>query len=61
MAVAVAGCLLGATGCKKRLDPEEYGQVVEGVPRVPGAEKPRELPELQGDDKIPPGAEQYLK
>jgi hypothetical protein len=48
-------------GCRKPLDPQEYGQVVDRLPQVEGAEKPRPLPELQGDDKLPEGLERFLK
>jgi hypothetical protein len=48
-------------GCQKPLDPQEYGQVVEGLPKVEGAEKIPSLPEMQGEDKIPKGAERFFK
>ena len=33
-------------GCRPQLDPEQYGEVLSGLPRVPGAEKPYPLPEI---------------
>ncbi len=35
---------LGILGCKPRLDPQEYGEVVTELPHVPGVEKPYPLP-----------------
>ena len=35
---------LAFLGCKPRLDPQEYGEVVTELPYVPGVEKPYPLP-----------------
>jgi hypothetical protein len=39
------------TGCQKQLDPREYGQVVNQVPTVEGADKPFPLPQLDEPEK----------
>jgi hypothetical protein len=33
-------------GCGEKLPPKEFGNIVEGVPRVQGADRPFEMPEL---------------
>ena len=53
--------VVSLAGCEKRLDPQEYGQVLDSLPQVEGADKPWPLPEMQGEDKLPKGAERFLK
>jgi hypothetical protein len=52
-ALAVVGLLtVGSLGCEPKLDPQEYGELVTELPRVPGVEKPYPLPEpLDSTDK----------
>lgn len=38
--------LLTASGCEKRLDPAEYGQVIYELPKIEGADQPFPLPKL---------------
>ena len=49
---AAAGLLIvcsttfATPGCAPKLRPREYGQVIHDLPKLPGAEKPYPLPEL---------------
>jgi hypothetical protein len=38
-------------GCDPPLDPEQYGQIVNDVPQVEGADKPYPLPQLDEPTK----------
>lgn len=49
-AAAVLLAALGASlsGCEEKpLDPQEYGEVLDSVPKVPGADQPYPLPKLE--------------
>lgn len=37
---------LVSAGCDPSLDPKEYGQILDGLPKVEGADKPYPLPKL---------------
>jgi hypothetical protein len=37
---------LALPGCAPKLDPREYGEVIHELPKLPGAEEPYPLPEL---------------
>jgi hypothetical protein len=47
--------LFALSGCEQKPSPEVLGTVVEGVPKVEGADKPFEMPELG-----PPPSEESL-
>jgi len=44
--LAIVGLLLAAGGCATRLDPAQYGEIVTKLPKVEGADKPYQLPDL---------------
>jgi hypothetical protein len=44
--LAIAGLLLAAGGCEARLDPAQYGEIVTKLPKIEGADKPYQLPDL---------------
>jgi hypothetical protein len=48
--------LIALSGCEQKPSPKEQGTVVEGVPKVEGADKPFEMPELgppPSEDSLP--------
>ncbi len=47
--------VLPLVGCQPSLDPDQYGEIIYEVPRVPGADKPYPLPQLE--DSTGPEAE----
>ena len=54
---AAAGFLfvLPLAGCQPALDPDKYGEIINEVPQVPGADKPYPLPQLE--ESMQPEAE----
>jgi hypothetical protein len=44
--IMVLSALLITGGCGPNLSSREFGTIAEGVPQVPGADKPFEMPEL---------------
>lgn len=49
--------LLFLSGCGRSADSREFGTIVEGIPRVEGADKPFEMPKLGP----PPSPEEVRK
>ena len=43
--------LLSAAGCEQKVPKEEMGKVIFEVPKVPGADEPLKLPQLEGMPK----------
>lgn len=54
----LAVCLSGWAGCGERVSEEDLGTVVEGIPQVPGAEKPYELPDLSSPESKDTGSDE---
>jgi hypothetical protein len=48
--------LVGATlvaGCQPTLDPQRYGEILNDLPKIKGAEKPFPLPQLEEKPEEP--------
>ncbi len=39
--------VITSTGCAPQTDPQQYGKILQEVPRVEGADEPYRLPELE--------------
>jgi len=60
-ALAIVGFLLAAGGCETKLDPAQYGEIVTKLPKVEGADKPYQLPDLDEPTDDPSATSQPKK
>ncbi len=44
--IGISACLVLLSGCEPTVAPEDLGTIQQGVPEIPGAEEPYEMPEL---------------
>ncbi len=46
-------CCVVPAGCQPKLDPQEYGEVLDKLPKIEGADEPYPLPKLEDPSEKP--------